>query len=513
MRLQYHQGYNLLFRAACYIYVRARGENFSWLRMLCGSFTAALECVPNLRGLEKVIIFAIFLLTRPPLGYRKGYSGFLPFTYFHSMGKGVMVLNSAHKIITALFLAVFVLSIPANLCGLEVLGEFYTVKVDSVLSESIASQRHQELESEGFLPVFYCQQGSKYSIFFGKFEYYLDAYIYQELLRQRLIPTAIVESLLNSQGIREFSLPSSPLLPVFSPPESNLSEAPDYTLDFGDSTMQPLVPLIEKGEEEGYIPKDAAAAKPHLENLVVKLPDTDPRKGWAMTRLGVMALVDQDFDLARSHFFCVVNGEVVARPLDRIKAMRRVAWTYHHQGDRITAYRAYREMERFTGSDLVRAIARVECAGILLEMAREENVGSLHESRRECKKVLETAPERFREQRGCAASMLFETYYFQENYAKCTELAEQFLLEYPDVKRDRSSVLLMAGVAYARMGCYDDTIRLLKEQVAMQLGGPEDRFYHFDLQNYGIRWLAWCYKAKGDTENAAYWEARIQPLL
>jgi hypothetical protein len=107
--------------------------------------------------------------------------------------------------------------------------------------------------------------------------------------------------------------------------------------------------------------------------------------------------------------------------------------------------------------------------------------------------------------------MFFETYYFEENYVKCTELAEQFIVDYPDVKRDLSSVLLMGGVAYARMVRYDDAIRLLKQQVALELGGAGDRFYHFDMQDYGVKWLTWCYRAKGDTQNAEYWEARIQP--
>ncbi len=423
-----------------------------------------------------------------------------------------MIVNSMDKIITTLLLAVCILCIPGSVYSLELLEQFYTVRIDNVPSESQAAQRQQELASQGFLPVFYQQQGDAYGVFFGKFEYCLDAYIYKELLRQKRIPDAMVASMSNSQGLTEFPPPSSPFLPVFSPPESNLSQARKYTLDFNHRIMQPLIPLIEKGEEEGYLPKDPGTAKPHLENVVAALGDTDPRKGWAMTRLGVMALLERDYDLARSHFLPVVDGKVAARPLDRIKAMRRVAWTYHHQGDRLTAYRAYREMERFTGRDLVRAIARVECAGLLMEMAREGKVGSLPESRRECLKVLETAPVRFRQQRACAASMHFETYYFEENYAKCTELAEQLIVDYPDVKRDLSSVLLMAGVAYARMVRYDDAIRLLKQQVAMKLGGPEDRFYHHDLQNYGVRWLAWCYRANGDIENAEYWETRIQPL-
>ena len=187
--------------------------------------------------------------------------------------------------------------------------------------------------------------------------------------------------------------------------------------------------------------------------------------------------------------------------------MRRVAWTYHIQGDRIKAYRAYREMERFTGSELVRAIARVECAGLLMEMARRAK-GSLEDCRRECQKVLTMTPERFRKQRATAAVMYLETYYYEQNYERCVQLAEEFFKSYPDCKREYSIALCTAAQAYGRMKKYDESIRLLLELVNLKVG-PEDKFYHYDLQKWAIGWLVWNYESKGDMEQANYWRQRM----
>ena len=252
------------------------------------------------------------------------------------------------------------------------------VQMGMYATEDEARLRQAELSAMGFSPLQVVYEAPWFKVWFGEFEYYLDAHIYMNFIKADIEPGTFVVNIPNKENKNSFSDPISPYSFVFSPPETNISQAPDYVLEFNDALTSPLLPLLDKGEEEGYIPKDAVAARPLIENLIEVLPDTDARKGWAMTRLGVMELQDERFDSARNYFLPIVNGEIKARRLDRIKAMRRVAWTYQIQSDYITAYRAYRELERFTASDLVRAIARVESAGILLVQARCEK-GTLDE--------------------------------------------------------------------------------------------------------------------------------------
>ncbi|MCX7766941.1 MAG: SPOR domain-containing protein, partial [Candidatus Sumerlaeia bacterium] len=239
----------------------------------------------------------------------------------------------------------------------------HSIQVGAYLEKSAANDRKAELEQLGYSPIFISAEPPYYKVRFGEFEYYVDAYIYWKFMREHGSPDAFIVKIPNTTGRTNFDPPSAPLPRIFSPSETNISQAPDFTLNFNDEITSPLLPLLDKGEEEGYIPKDMIAAKPLIERIVEVLPNTDPRKGWAMTRLGAMELAAEHYDTARSYFLPVVNGEVKARKLDRIKAMRRVAWTYHIQGERLIAYRAYRELERFTASDLIRAIAQVECAG------------------------------------------------------------------------------------------------------------------------------------------------------
>ncbi|MCD6384326.1 SPOR domain-containing protein [Candidatus Sumerlaeota bacterium] len=379
----------------------------------------------------------------------------------------------------------------------------YYVQLGAYPTESEAQARKTELEAMGFSPLKVVYIAPWFKLWFGEFEYYLDAYIYKELIRGDVEPGAFVISQPNSEGKNSFAVPSSPYPSIFSPPESNLTEAPHYTLSFDDPLTSPLLPLLERGEQDAYIPKDPATAKPLLEQLVQLLPDTNPHKGWAMTRLGVIALQSGEYAKARSYFLPVVNGRVSARPLERIKAMRRVAWTYHIEGDRLTAYRAYRELERFTGSELVRAIARMECAGLLMEFARCGK-GSLADCRRECQKVLASTPTRFKKQRATAELMYMESYYFEQDYEQCIELSEDFFRSYSDCIREYSAGLCMVAQAYGRMRRYDESINLLLKLRALNIP-PEERFYHFDLQKWAVRWLVWNYDCKGDHARANYW--------
>lgn len=405
------------------------------------------------------------------------------------------------------YFAIFILSVFSEVVPPE---KFFTIQCGDFIESERAFMRKTELEKLGYDPIFIRQEDSLNKVFFGKFEYYLDAFAYEKYIKDNFDSSVIIVGLPNSNGLISFSSPVSPFAKVFSTPETKINQATDYSLDFNDDLTSPLLLLLNKGDEDEFVPKEVTTAKPIIEHISNVLPDTDPRKGWAMTRLGIIELQAGNYKSARNYFIPVVNGEIKARRLDRIKAMRRVAWTYHIEGDRLTAYRAYRELEQWTASDLMRTIAQVECAGILMEMARSEK-GSLEDCRRECQKVLTMAPERFIKQCATAELMYFESYYFENDYDKCIILGEKFLQKYrsyPECKREISAALCFTAQSYARNIKYEETIRLLLELVNMKLT-PQDEFYHVDLHKWAINWLVWTYKAMGDKENADYWDQRM----
>jgi hypothetical protein len=387
--------------------------------------------------------------------------------------------------------------------------DIYSIQLGAFPGAGSANTRKAELQAIGFDPLKVVNEDSFNKILFGEFEYYLDAFIYLGMIKSDVDPNAFIEALPNTEKKNDFDPPQSPYVRVFSPPESNLNAAQDYTLSFNDALTSPLLPYLNIGEEKGFIPTDVARAKPMIENVALQLPGTDPRKGWAFTRLGAIALSEGHYATARQYFYPVVNGTIKARRLDRIKAMRRVAWTLHMEGDRIGAYRAYREVERFTGSDLVRAIARVECAGLLMEMARSAK-GSLDDCRRECQKVLDTCPERFRSQRATAALMYFESYYFEKAYERVAELGQQFLAEYKDCPREYSAALCMTAQALGKLERYQESLDLLLELYEMDIS-PEDQFYHFDLRKWAVGWIVWIYQIFQDQEKADQWRPLMDP--
>jgi hypothetical protein len=85
--------------------------------------------------------------------------------------------------------------------------------------------------------------------------------------------------------------------------------------------------------------------------------------------IGILLIKEKRYDNAINYFLPVANGEVPSAAAHRVMAMYRVAWLAHDGGDRPRAYRAYRELENFTGSGRLRARCQTECLGLMMELA------------------------------------------------------------------------------------------------------------------------------------------------
>lgn len=221
-----------------------------------------------------------------------------------------------------------------------------------------------ELESQGWGPMSLEQEPGGVRLLVGEAEYYADAYLCARQLEKTYGLPASVVSVPNTEAKATLAGVRGPIEKVFRQPETHMSEVPDAILPQGD----PLVERIQSLEGGS----DKLAYRRALMEAIHPLPDSDVRKGYALTRKGIFELLERNFDESLACLRKVADGEVAATRVDRIKAMRRVAWILHEQKDRLGAYRAYREVERFTASNLVRVMAKVECAGVLMEFAREE---------------------------------------------------------------------------------------------------------------------------------------------
>ncbi len=120
--------------------------------------------------------------------------------------------------------------------------------------------------------------------------------------------------------------------------------------------------------------------------------------------------------------------------------MRRMAWIYHQVGEPAHAYKAYDELERFSASPYMKAVARVEKCGIHMEYARSEK-GTLAECRPIYEAALAEISTEHKRQRGTIELMYLETYFYERNYPEAIRLAEQWLVNYDDQLRDKYMVL------------------------------------------------------------------------
>lgn len=338
-----------------------------------------------------------------------------------------------------------------------------------------------DLQRQGWGPLVLEQQPSGFQLMLGQWEYYVDAMICALQLQSAYGLPARVVAIENVKGIVPGGV-QGPIRRIFEMPETHMSEVPELILPEGDALVERLREL-EKGS-------DQLSYRRALMEAVHSLPDTDVRKGFAMTRRGVLELLERNFEEALLWLKKVSNGEVAAIRLDRIKAMRRVAWILHQQGRRQDAYQAYREMQSFSASLYSQTQAAVECAGLLMELARSKK-GTLEECRRECLKVLEISKEfqddpDFRQLRATVELMFLETFVHEEKHENAARLADSFIIKYPDRPRELSMALMFQAYAHNSIGNYLKAKEALLQ--VMKTDWPESPYESWKSRDSHSRW-------------------------
>lgn len=351
-------------------------------------------------------------------------------------------------------------AVSLNASSLEPASTIYRVQV----GEQDLLMLQDQLQAQGWGPLSFEQSAGGVRLLLGEAEYYVDALLCARHFENSYgIPSQVV-AIDNTEGELDLAGIGGPMPTRFQCRENHMSEVPDSALPEAD----PLVEQLESLQQSN----DTAAYRLALMNAIHTLPDADVRKGYAITRKGILELLERNFDDALLWLGRVANGEVAARRLDRNKCMRRVGWILHQQGKRLEAYQAYRELERFTENELVRAMVRVECAGLLMELARHEGIGSLAECRRECQKMLEVTDEQYRQERATAELMFLETFYYEGRNEIAASLADSFVMKYPDRPRELSMALLFQACAHKGLGNYEQSKAALLKVLTTEW--PED---------------------------------------
>jgi tetratricopeptide (TPR) repeat protein len=165
--------------------------------------------------------------------------------------------------------------------------------------------------------------------------------------------------------------------------------------------------------------------------------------------------------------------------------MIRVAWITHRKGDRLSAYKAYRDAEDFSESEDVKARCKVECAGLLMELA-ESGKGNMEEVRRAIAQSLEAISPNAYNRRATLELMYTETYGKQQNpdFATAAQLSEEFVDRWEQLgeqapTRELSAAMFQAGMYYRRSGNMEKALSYYR-RVLNEVPDNAEKFAGFD---------------------------------
>ena len=310
----------------------------------------------------------------------------------------------------------------------------------------------------------------------GWFSRRIDARLVRDALRERderfegaFVRSAPEGFLENPAHFLEFAPP------IFTLPAENAAEMSIQRLD-GISAYEELE-SVRQNEPRDEFRRALLLAFPNHE------PD-DPVRGYIQVQLSILEGYAGNFDLALGWVEPVAMGKVAASAEHLERALVRWAWfTHRTPGGRTTAYQAWREIERFAGSEEVRRRALVATTGLMMELA-ESGAGTHEEVRREVARNLEILPGSDVKNRAVLELMYSETYGRQPepDYARSAQLQEEFLEKYTPlneggvVQRELNTALRQAGM-FHRMAGNLETGRYYFERVLAEV--PADTRDHF----------------------------------
>ncbi|MBN1477106.1 tetratricopeptide repeat protein [Candidatus Sumerlaeota bacterium] len=359
-----------------------------------------------------------------------------------------------------------------------------------------AEQAAEDFRELGLSPVHTLQIDSWHKVLFGIFSYRADATLHSHAIRS----AGIAESFVVSLDVLPFSdRPSSsaeissPLPPIFTLEVASARDLPISDLH-GNPTYEELERIDREESDERY--------RQELLAVLDQVEDDDPITGYALVNLAILDIASGERDAALARLLPVANGEVASAASHRVMAMRRVAWLLHnHSVDRLRAYQAYTELERFTCSESLRGICVRDRAGLLMELALS-NIGTLEECRDLCELGLAAVAPDQTQTRAVLRLIAMETLAHQMRHSEALDEATALAADLegdPQVEREWWMSRIWIGRCAADLGDWAlarETARSILDEA------PEDapQFAGFPVRAEAMYLLGLSLGCEGDRE-------------
>jgi tetratricopeptide (TPR) repeat protein len=394
----------------------------------------------------------------------------------------------------------------------------FVIRVGTFADQESALSLQRSLESMGYQPIEIRQEEGTCQVLFGTFERFLDANLYLEDLQAAGLADDAEILPCSALGRQWDAEARGPLGTFFHLDVSHVSEMDLMTLS--GNTLYESLERIDANEGDTAF----------REALLRQRPEhgiSDPIRGYIDTNLGILEIIDGNWEAAFELCRPVADGEVASAAAHRVMAMIRVAWLTHNHGsrsareNRLAAYRAYREIGRFTGSDVVRARCAVECVGIMMELAETEvageprgsrrTMGTHEEVRREAHAAFESIQPTSRimiRHRSTLELMFLETFARQPDpdFATAARLGEDFVERHQSLgedapQREVAAALHQTGMYHLRLGNLERA-QALFERVIDEVPEDVDHFAGINPRAQALMGMAHIARGVGDHREA-----------
>jgi len=380
-----------------------------------------------------------------------------------------------------LFIIIFLISLTTILYSLDPPERIYSIQLGAYPTLEEAEIKKTEYKSLGYSPVSIIQSPKWYKVRFGEFPIFLEGYLYCMDLRKEKCPDVWLVWQDNVEKKIDFITTVGPVEKYFNIPEKSSDELQTFPPYNDEPDYKLISELVEKKEFSASILIE------EIEPIVKSLKDTDPVKGFGTMRLAYLNLKNTNRAKAKDLFREVAEGKISADSKERIEAMFRVARIEHSLNNRLTAYRAFDEINKFVVDNENKAEALVQLAGLTMELARC-NYGQITETRRFCQQVLEVAPETSRRQKALAELMNAETYLYTKEYERGLGLAKEFEKNYSDQMREYGAGICLKATFYWRMKRWDEAKEALYQ--AKELPDNIEMFKDLNPKAFGSIYYA-----------------------
>lgn len=217
-----------------------------------------------------------------------------------------------------------------------------------------------------------------------------------------------------------------------------------------------------------------AGAKRALD-LVESQYETMPNEAKAMARCEMGRLrsrVGAAQSLVIDAYMPVADGTMPAPLRTKEKAAVAVAHALRYgltsertsANSPVEAYEAFREIARCASDDAIRSQASVECVALSLEAVKHRHVGSWEDVAAEAVRARSLLPVWSKRSLATIDLMELESHYYADEPDTTVELAERFMINHRDERREMDMARITAALAYRKLA---DKVRATELLVAV----------------------------------------------